>query len=178
MKEIYNYNYLNNLSDIIALSSDNKFKALLKRINKSHNITVTSHLIHKKKKISSTEQFFFNLDNYISFLKRHLYINQFEIRIIINLTIYNEYNNILFDNEYYYSNIQKYENSFIKMFMYNYNKNIIIINKYISIKKRKFNELINIINNKKRSYSYFEKINSKNMNFYITIYKYLEDINL
>ncbi|MBR4178481.1 MAG: hypothetical protein IKR57_03945 [Bacilli bacterium] len=177
MNDFKKYIYLNNLSDIITISKDEKFDTLLNKLD-DVKVKVSSHLIHDKNNISSYEQFFFNLDNYITFLKNHLFINQFEIRIIVTLTIYNKYNKILYDKDYYYKNIKKYEDSFIKMFMYSYIRNISFINKYIYIKKRSFEELIDNINkSKKRSYSYFENINSKNITFYIPIFEKLEDIN-
>ena len=116
--------------------------------------------------------------NYISFIKRHLKINQLEIRYIISLTLYNKYNKVLFDTTYYYNNINKYEKSFKKMFMFNYQNNIKLINKYQKIKLRDFNSLISSINaNKKRTYAYFETINNMNMNFYLAIINNLENIN-
>ena len=177
MNEIKDYNYLNNISDIIVISKDNKFQKLLKKIDDTQ-IIVTSHLVHKNKIISSKEQFFFNLDNYITLLKNHLFINPFEIRIIVSLTIYNRYNKILFSKDYYYSNIDKYEKNYIKMFMYNYEKNIKFLKNYCKIELRNFYQLIDKINqHKKKSYSYFENINTSNMNFYLPIIKYLEGIN-
>ena len=52
MNEIKDYNYLNNISDIIVISKDNKFQKLLKKIDDTQ-IIVTSHLVHKNKIISS-----------------------------------------------------------------------------------------------------------------------------
>ena len=63
------------------------------------------------------------------------------------------------------------------MFMFEYKKNILFLKNYISIKERSFDEFISFINNKKRSYCYFEKINISNMNFYLSIIESLEEIN-
>ena len=177
MKNITKYTYLNNLSEIICLSKIDKFNNLVNRID-NKKINVTSHLIHKDDTITHYEQFFFNLDNYISFIKNNLFINPNEIKIIIDLTIYNKYNKILYSTDYYYNNVKKYEKEFINMFMHNYKKNISFLKKYINIKEKSFEELINNINmHKKRTHFYFENINNKNMNFYIPIICDLEDIN-
>ena len=68
MNDFKKYIYLNNLSDIITISKDEKFDTLLNKLD-DVKVKVSSHLIHDKNNISSYEQFFFNLDNYITFLK-------------------------------------------------------------------------------------------------------------
>jgi len=176
-KYIINSN-LNNISDILSFKNNDKFKKLLNRIDINDNIIINSHLIHKSNYINGIEQFLFNLDNYITFVKNNLNINQLELRYIIDLTLYNKYNKTLFSNYYFYDYMDYYKNNFIKMFMYNYNNNIIFLKKYMNIKHFTFNELIDCINsNKKRSYAFFEIINEKNMNFYIPIIESLLHIN-
>ena len=178
MNEINKFNYLNNISDIISLSKNDKFSFLLDKIDKNIKINVKTHLIHKNNYIDHYEQFIFNLDNYISYLKNILFINSQEIRIIANLTIYNKYNNILFDNEYYYDNVNKYNKCFKDMLFFNYKKNIKFLKKYLDIKEKSFDELIFYINkHKKRTYNYFENIDDNNMSFYLPIIEYLESIN-
>lgn len=166
--------YINNYSDIICFSNDIKFKKIISILDENHFIKVTSNLIHKTNEINQIEQFIFNLDNYITYLKQLIHITPLELRYIINLTIYNKYNKILYSDLYYYSNIEKYNNEFKKMFMYNYNIN----QKKFNLKKRNFNELIELINkHKKRTYCYFENITNNNMNLYSAIIEEIESLN-
>ena len=60
--------------------------------------------------------------------------------------------------------------------MSNYLENVSKLSKYINIKTRNFDELVKLINNKKRVYSYFEPINNKNINIICEIIKSIEDI--
>ena len=170
--------YINNSSDILSFLNDNNFQNILSKLNKNKIIKVSSKLIHKQEYINQLEQFIFNLDNYISYIKQSIHINPLELRYIINLTLYNKYNKCLYMDLYYYDNVDIYIKNFKKMFMHNYLKNIKLISKYTSVKKRNFNELVEIINtNKKRTYCYFENINNNNMNFYLSIIESLEQIN-
>ena len=169
MININDYKYLNNISDILSFFEDKTFLDFYNSIN-DDNIKVTSNLIHNKKYISRKEQFIFNLDNYISFIKNNIFINPLELRYIISLTLNNKYNKILYSDTYYYDDTDTYIREFINMFMFNYNKNISFLKKYINIKKLNFEELSNFINkHKKRTYCLFETINQNNMNFYIPI---------
>ena len=71
--------YINNSSDIISFINDKLLDDIMSKINDS-SIIVTSHLIHKEKIISLQEQFIFNLDNYISFIKEKLNITESSIK--------------------------------------------------------------------------------------------------
>ena len=174
-----NKKYINNYSEIKSYSKDNEFKYIISNLDENIYINVTSNLIHKTKQINQIEQFIFNLDNYITFIKQFIQINPLELKYIINLTIYNKNNKILYSNLYYYSNIEKYNNEFKKIFMYNYYKNINKLRKTFVIEKRNFVKLANHINRKqKKTYCYFENITNNNMYFYIPIIQYLEDITL
>ena len=157
-----NKSYINNISDILSLSKDERFIKLINNLDKKKMTKINTHLIHKEKEINQIEQFIFNLDNYISFLKNSIKINQLELRYIISLTIYNKNNKILYNNIYYYENINYYHKEFIKMFMYKYKENMKILN-YESLK---FEDLVYKINNYKRTYAYFEDINQNNMFYY------------
>ena len=95
MININDYKYLNNISDILSFFEDKTFLDFYNSIN-DDNIKVTSNLIHNKKYISRKEQFIFNLDNYISFIKNNIFINPLELRYIISLTLNNKYNKILY----------------------------------------------------------------------------------
>ncbi len=173
-----NKNYINNSSDIKAYIKDKELQKIVTKLNKNKYIKVTSNLIHKEKQINEIEQFIFNLDNYITYIKQLIHINPLELRYILNLTLYNKYNKILYSDLYYYNNNEIYIKEFKKMFMYKYIQNINKLSKYNNIKKRNFDELIKIINkHKKRTYCYFENITNNNMNFYTTIIKELENSN-
>lgn len=167
-----NKQYINNSSDIKSYSQDIEFKNIINKLDTNKYIKVTSNLIHKEKQINQIEQFIFNLDNYITFIKQNIFINQLELKYIINLTIYNKHNKILHSNLYYYDNINIYIKEFKKMFMYNYIINMTLLKKEC----KNFNELCNLINkNKKRVYCYFEKINNNNILFYKTIINNLDN---
>ena len=173
-----NKDYINNSSDIKAFINDEEFKEIIKKLDNKKYIKVTSKLIHKKSKINQIEQFIFNLDNYISYIKQLIHINPIELRYILKLTLNNKHNKILYSDLYYYDYIELYQIKFESMFMYNYINNIKLLKKYIKINKRKFNELILIINtHKKRTYCYFENINNNNMNFYLPIIESIENTN-
>ena len=173
-----NKDYIKNLSDIKAFINDKEFLIIINKLNKKKYIKVTSNLIHKSNKINQIEQFIFNLDNYITYIKQLIHINPIELRYILKLTLYNKYNKILYSDLYYYDNVELYQIIFKNMFMCNYLNNIKLIKKYIKIKKRSFNELINIINeHKKRTYCYFENITNNNMNFYLPIIESIEESN-
>ena len=166
-----NKQYINNYSDILCFSNDKEFQNIINKLNKNKYIKVTSKLIHKTNEINQIEQFIFNLDNYITYIKQIIHINPLELRYIINLTLYNKYNKILYSNLYYYSNVNKYIKEFQNMFMYTYKINI----KKLNIKEKTFNELIKLINlNIKRTYCYFENITNNNMNFYSSIIEEIE----
>lgn len=169
-----NKSYINNSSDILSFYKDIEFKKIVSSLDENKLIKVTSHLIHKDKYINQVEQFIFNLDNYISFIKEQIFIKPLELRYIISLTLFNKNNKILYSNLYYYSNLKIYQKAFIKLFMYQYEKNIKIISKDLRIIKRDFNSLIKIINNKKRTYVYFEEITNNNIFFYLPIYENIE----
>lgn len=160
--------YINNSSDIIKFMNDNLLNGLLNKLNDS-KLEVTSHLIHKDNTITLKEQFIFNLDNYITFIKELLTIDQLKIRYIISETLNNKYNKILISKKYYYSNIELYHKEFINMFMFKYNKNIDFLNKYIKIDKLNFKELCTFINTNKKAHIYFEDITSKNVQYYINL---------
>lgn len=165
--------YINNSSDILSLSKDKCFTNLLNKLDKNEIINVNSKLIHKNN-ITYLEQFIFNLDMYISFIKKYLLLNQQEVRYIIYLTIYDN-NDILFDKEYYYDNKDKYIAGFKNMFLSKYLNNYNILKKYIKINKYNFDSLINKLNQlKNKAHFYFENIN-KNLPYYIEIINYLEN---
>ncbi len=63
---------------------------------------------------------------------------------------------------------------FKKMFIYNYNRNHLILKKF-NIKKHSFDELVKIINkNQKKAIIYLEKIDKHNLNFALNVIEYLE----
>ena len=174
INEYLNKQYINNESDIKELFNNKKFVDLFNSIN-DENIIFNSNLIHKNKTISLKEQFIFNIDNYITFIKQFIFINPLELRYIISLTLNKNVKKLLI-SKYYYDNIDYYNDLYKKIFMSNYLENVSKLSKYINIKTRNFDELVKLINNKKRVYSYFEPINNKNINFICEIIKSIEDI--
>ena len=174
INEYLNKQYINNESDIKELFNNKKFVYLFNSIN-DKNITFKSNLIHKNNTISLKELFVFNIDNYITFIKQFIFINPLELRYIISLSLNKNVKKLLI-SKYYYDNIDYYNDLYKKIFMSNYLENVSKLSKYINIKTRNFDELVKLINNKKRVYSYFEPINNKNINFICEIIKSIEDI--
>ena len=174
INEYLNKKYINNESDIKELFNNKKYIDIFNSIN-DENIIFKSNLIHKNKTISLKEQFIFNIDNYITFIKQFIFINPLELRYIISLTLNKNVKKLLI-SKYYYDNIDYYNDLYKKIFMSNYLENVSKLSKYINIKTRNFDELVKLINNKKRVYSYFEPINNKNINFICEIIKSIEDI--
>lgn len=170
--------FINNYSDIQALLNEKFIQKIINDINNNTYVNITTKLIHKKEKLTMYEQFIFNLDNYITFIKEKLLLNPLQLRYIILLTVNNKFNKILTNKIYYYENIELYNQEFIKLFMYNYKKNIKYLKKYLNIKELEFEELVKKLNKQnKKAFIYFEKINASNINYYLPIIEYLENIN-
>jgi len=166
--------FIINSSDILELTSNDEFKNKLDNLNINEIINIKSKLIHKKD-ISLLEVIIFNIDNYISYLKNTLEINQLQIRYIAYLTMYE--NNYLFDKLYYYDNIEYYNNIFKEIFYQKYKNNYKILSKFKNIPMYSYKELISKINkNKNRAYAYFENINQNNALYYLNIYEYNDSI--
>ena len=166
--------FIINSSDILELTSNDEFKNKLDNLNINEIINIKSKLIHKKD-ISLLEVIIFNIDNYISYLKNILEINQLQIRYIAYLTMYE--NNYLFDKLYYYDNIEYYNNIFKEIFYQKYKNNYKILYKFKNIPMYSYKELISKINkNKNRAYAYFENINQNNALYYLNIYEYNDSI--
>lgn len=166
--------FIINSSDILELTSNDEFKNKLDNLNINEIINIKSKLIHKKD-ISLLEVIIFNIDNYISYLKNILEINQLQIRYIAYLTMYE--NNYLFDKLYYYDNIEYYNNIFKEIFYQKYKNNYKILSKFKNIPMYSYEELISKINiNKNRAYAYFENINQNNALYYLNIYEYNDSI--
>lgn len=166
--------YIINSSDLYELINNEEFNFKTKKLNLNKKINPRSKLIHKNC-ITLLELIIFNIDNYISFLKQNLMINQLEIRYIAYLTIYE--NNYLFEEKYYYDNIEYFNKLFKKILMSKYNKNVNILLKYKTINIYGYNKLLKIINeNKNRAYIYFEDINQNNALYYLSIYEYNDSI--
>lgn len=150
---------IKNKDEIDSYLKDTNVKIIVDKIN---NKTLYNNFIN-------------NLDNYITYIKNKLKINNQEIKYIINLTLYNKNINKLITYKEYKTNINYFNNIFVKIFTYQYNQNIKFLKEYLNINKRDFNNLIkNINSHKKRTYAYFEVITKQNMSFYIPIIEYLE----
>lgn len=172
--EILLNEYIINSSDLYELVNNKDFDFKTKYLDLTKKINPKSKLIHKNN-ITLLELIIFNIDNYISFLKQNLMINQLEIRYIAYLTIYE--NNYLFEEKYYYDNIEYFNNLFKKILMSKYNKNVNILLKYKNINLYNYDTLLEKINkNKNRAYIYFEDINQNNALYYLNIYEYNDSI--
>ena len=170
-KYIYNDDN-NNISDLITLYKDGYLKKIIE--TNPYNIKISSTLDKNSKEIDINYQIISNLDNYISYVKSILLIDQQLIRYIISITIDNKFNKIFKSNKYFPDNINYYQDNFNKMLFFNYNKNYKIL-KNFNIKYHKSSELISIINqNKKKAFVYFEIINKQNLNLYLNIIEYIE----
>lgn len=165
--------YILNASDILELTTNNEFKTITKDLNLNKEITIKSKLIHKNN-ITLLENIIYIIDNYISFLKNNLFINQLEIRYITSLTIYNK---CIFNDKYYYDNIDYYNKIFKDILMNKYINNTKILSNIKKINIYNYENLINKINqNKNRAYIYFENINQNNALYYLNIYEYNDSI--
>lgn len=160
--------YINNASDINAFLQDHLLDNLLIK-TKYKEIKIHSHLIHQENQINIYEQIIFNIDNYITFIKSYLKINELEIRYIISLTLHNSNLDTFLSDKYYYNDIEYYNNKFIHIFMNKYLNNIKLIKKYINIKKFNFKELCNFINTNKKAHIFFEPIEENNVQYYINL---------
>lgn len=108
------------------------------------------------------KQFINNLNKYINYISKKIVLEKEKKKYIIYLTLY-QLNKSVFEKELV-------EKDYINIFMKNYIKNIRIINKKYKIKKKSFEELINIINTKKRTHIYFEKIDMSNIDYYYELF--------
>ena len=90
--------YIINSSDLLEITNSSEFLNMIKDVDINKEIIVKSKLIHKNN-ISLLESILFGIDNYLSFLKNILNVNQLEIRYIAMLTIFND--NYLFSDKYY-----------------------------------------------------------------------------
>ena len=109
-----------------------------------------------------------NIDNYITFIKSKLKLNDSEIRYIIELTLDKDNIKLLYKDKIN-------EKDYIQLFMSKYLNNYNILKEYIKINKLNFNNLIFKLNTlKNKAHFYFEDIN-KNLPYYISIIDYLEN---
>lgn len=160
--------YINNASDINAFLQDHLLDKLFIKA-KYRKIKIKSHLIHQEDHINVYEQIIFNIDNYITFIKSYLRINELEIRYILSLTFCNSNLDIFSSDKYYYDDIEYYNNEFTKIFMNQYLNNIKLLKKYINIKELNFKELCNFINTNKKAHIFFEPIEKNNVQYYINL---------
>lgn len=134
------------------------------------------------------------MDHYISYVKDHYFIQHIELTLLIELTLKNKYNTILFDMDDYYSNgnYMKYICEFKKMFLFNFYNNLhfysmlVDNNSYINVLKERLSEydfddkddideiekiFISIFNNRKdnlyNSFILHNECDEKHYDFYI-----------
>ena len=113
---------------LLGITDDNIVLEIPK--NKDNGDYSTNIALKNCKKININQLIITNLDNYLSYVKSILLIDQQQIRYIISLTINNKYNKILKSNKYFSDNITYYNNNFNKMLFFNYNKNYCLLKKY------------------------------------------------
>ena len=126
--------------EIYKLLSREVLHELVKRIpNKS--IKLPSDLLYGKKVITGEEKFLENLDKYIGYIRDRYLIDHIELTILIEISLSNKYNKILFDMDDYHQNqnYKKYHDAFRKMFLFNFYDNIRFYSKYVDK-----NEAINL----------------------------------
>lgn len=124
------------------------------------------NLINKYNKLNNHELFINNLDNYISFIKSKIFIDDSILKYLIYKTFFTKDFILLFNNQ------DNLYNSFELIFMSKYNLNHKLMSNYLEIKKWNFNEFISLINsNKKRINIFFEDISKNNLAFYLELYK-------
>ena len=118
--------------ELYKLLSRDILHELVKKIpNKS--IKLPSDLLYGKKVITSEEKFLENLDKYIGYIKDRYLIQHIELLILIEMSLSNKYNSILFDMSDYHHNQNyiKYHDAFRKMFLFNFYDNIRFYSKYV-----------------------------------------------
>ncbi len=103
------------------------------------------------------------MNNYYLFLKNNLTIDEEEIKCIFNLTVCDELNESLTNEQ------------LISIFMKKYLNNYNVLKEYINIKKLDFKELITLLNKiKNKAHFFFEDVN-QNIPYYCSIINYLQN---
>lgn len=116
------------------MNSGEMYKLLSNKI--LHNLVInisegrlqlTSDLVYGRNFITKEEKFLENLDKYITYVKEHYFFNPVEQFLILEMSLSNKYNDILYSLEDYHTeeNYEKYTDSFRKMFFYNFYDNIL-----------------------------------------------------
>lgn len=114
--------------DIYKLLDTKKMHLLVKKIK--NGTTDASKLVFGKEKITLEERFLENVDKYIGFVRDKFYFNSVEQALVIEESLTNNYSSILLceDNchsaKNQYEKITKYCVGFIRMFVFNFYKNI------------------------------------------------------
>lgn len=191
MKELaLNFAYSNN-GEMFRLLSMKVGHNLVKKIKKGI-VRLPSIIKYGRNEITNEEKFLENLDNYITYVKNHYYINNVEQLMIIELSLENKYSSILYSDIDFYNgaNYEEYHDAYRKMFFYNFYKNILFYsnsedNRYCFKVKQELNDLnydnskdilkieelferiiINRKNNLFNGFVDYKKINKKQYSFY------------
>lgn len=130
MKELaLNFAYSNN-GEMFRLLSTQVGHDLAKKIKKGV-IKLSSTLKYGKDEITTEEKFLENLDNYISYVKNHYFINNIEQFLLLELSLENKYSTILYSDVDFYNcdNYSIYHNEYRRLFLYNFYKNILFFSK-------------------------------------------------
>ena len=119
--------------DLYKLLNAEKMQPLLMKIRKGS--IDASKLIFGKDTITLEERFLENVNRYIAYIKDNFYFNGTEQNLTIEESLTNKYAKILLckDNVHsgyhQYENIRKYTAGFIRMYLYNFYKNIFLFSK-------------------------------------------------
>lgn len=119
--------------DIYKLLNYDTLHELVKKIPEK-TIKLKSSLLYGKDTITSEEKFLENLDKYIGYVKDNYFIKHSELTLLIELTLNNKYNEILFEMDDFHENENyiKYHDAFRKMFLYNFYDNICFYSKFVN----------------------------------------------
>lgn len=126
-----NKSYMCN-GELYKLLNGDYLPKLLNNIG-SGNIKISSDLVYSKSIITKEEKFLENLDKYISYVRDKYFIEHIEQYLLIEMSLNNKYNDILYSLEDYHKeeNYYKFIDKYRKMFLFNFYDNIKFYSKYV-----------------------------------------------
>jgi len=125
MKELALNDAYMNSGEMYKFLSNKIMHELVLKISEG-KVQLTSDFVYGRSIITKEEKFLENLDKYISYVKEHYFFNPVEQILIIEMSLENKYNEILYSLEDFHTeeSYNKYTDSFRKMFFYNFYENI------------------------------------------------------
>ena len=126
-----NKSYMCN-GELYKLLNGDYLPKLLNNIE-SGNVKISSDLVYGKSIITKEEKFLENLDKYISYVRDKYFIEHIEQYLLIEMSLNNKYNDILYSLEDYHKeeNYYKFIDKYRKMFLFNFYDNIKFYSKYV-----------------------------------------------